>query len=164
MAATPRRIELLDDDAHRAIDPRLLLESLTALRRELDALEPELISRALAAGASWSQIGRALGVSKQAAHRKHRHRIRRHERPGPRKLVVLDQPPAGPTRHPVTVTPYRDGPLLVRGPVRLATPDGSPIVVDRDPIALCRCGKSKLKPFCDGTHKLSGFRAPSTSV
>jgi len=34
---------------------------------------------------------------------------------------------------------------------------------DRDPIALCRCGKSKRKPFCDGTHKLVGFRASGTN-
>ena len=66
-----------------------------------------------------------------------------------------------PARDSVTITPYRDGPLLVRGPVRLLAPDGTPIVCDRDPVALCRCGKSSLKPFCDGTHKLVGFRAPN---
>jgi CDGSH-type Zn-finger protein len=66
-------------------------------------------------------------------------------------------------RNPVTITPYRDGPLLVRGPIRLLAPDGTPIRCDRDPIALCRCGKSRLKPFCDGTHKLVGFRAPNGS-
>ena len=59
----------------------------------------------------------------------------------------------------VIITPYRDGPLLVRGPVQLAAPGGAPVSSDRDPIALCRCGKSKRKPFCDGTHKLVGFRA-----
>jgi CDGSH-type Zn-finger protein len=61
----------------------------------------------------------------------------------------------------VTIIPYRDGPLLVRGPIRLLGQDGSAIECERDPIALCRCGRSKLKPFCDGTHKLVGFRAPS---
>ena len=61
----------------------------------------------------------------------------------------------------VTITPYRDGPLLVRGPVQLVGSDGAPIPSDRDPIALCRCGKSRVKPFCDGTHKLVGYRAPS---
>jgi CDGSH-type Zn-finger protein len=60
----------------------------------------------------------------------------------------------------VVITPYRDGPLLVRGPVRLERPDGTPIEQTRDPVALCRCGKSRIRPFCDGTHKLSGFRAP----
>ena len=64
-------------------------------------------------------------------------------------------------RDGVTITPCRDGPLLVRGPVRLVAPDGTVIDCDRDPVALCRCGKSNLKPFCDGTHKLVGFRAPN---
>ena len=61
----------------------------------------------------------------------------------------------------VVITPYRDGPLLVRGPVRLTDQDGNEIAVDRETIALCRCGKSRLRPFCDGTHKLVRFRAPS---
>jgi CDGSH-type Zn-finger protein len=64
----------------------------------------------------------------------------------------------------VTITPYRDGPLLVRGPVELAWPDGSPVARRRDPVALCRCGKSKLRPLCDGTHKLIGFRAPGAGA
>ena len=60
-----------------------------------------------------------------------------------------------------TITPYRDGPLLVRGPFRLLDQDGNEIEVDRRTVALCRCGKSRLRPFCDGTHKLVRFRAPS---
>lgn len=64
----------------------------------------------------------------------------------------------------VSITPCLDGPLLVRGPVRLVGSDGAPISCERDPIALCRCGRSKRKPFCDGTHKLVGFRAPAQSV
>jgi CDGSH-type Zn-finger protein len=61
----------------------------------------------------------------------------------------------------VTITPYRDGPLLVRGPVRLQDTQGREIAVGRETIALCRCGKSRIRPFCDGTHKLTRFRAPS---
>jgi CDGSH-type Zn-finger protein len=60
-----------------------------------------------------------------------------------------------------TITPYRDGPLLVRGNFRLVDQDGVEIDPGRRTIALCRCGKSALKPFCDGTHKRSGFTAPS---
>ena len=60
-----------------------------------------------------------------------------------------------------TITPYRDGPLIVRGDFRLTDQDGAEIEPGRDTIALCRCGKSGIKPFCDGTHKRAGFSAPS---
>ena len=60
-----------------------------------------------------------------------------------------------------TITPYRDGPLIVRGDFRLLDQDGDEIDPGRDTIALCRCGKSGIKPFCDGSHKRSGFSAPS---
>ena len=59
------------------------------------------------------------------------------------------------------ITPYRDGPLLVRGPFKLLDQDGNEIDARRKTIALCRCGKSQVKPFCDGTHKLVDFRADS---
>jgi CDGSH-type Zn-finger protein len=60
-----------------------------------------------------------------------------------------------------TITPYRDGPLIVRGDFRLVDQDGTEIDPGRQTIALCRCGKSGIKPFCDGAHKRSGFSAPS---
>ncbi len=60
-----------------------------------------------------------------------------------------------------TITSYRDGPLLVRGPFRLQDQDGNAIEVGRRTVALCRCGKSRLRPLCDGTHKLVRFSAPS---
>ena len=62
----------------------------------------------------------------------------------------------------IVITSYRDGPLLVRGPFRLQDQDGNEIAVDRKVVALCRCGKSRMRPLCDGTHKLIRFRAPST--
>jgi CDGSH-type Zn-finger protein len=58
-----------------------------------------------------------------------------------------------------TVTPYEDGPLLLRGDFAILTPDGERIEPGRATVALCRCGKSAIKPFCDGTHKAIGFRA-----
>ena len=64
------------------------------------------------------------------------------------------------TRPEVVVTPYRDGPVLVRGNFRLVDAEGRDVEHRREPVALCRCGKSRLRPFCDGTHKLIGFRAP----
>jgi CDGSH-type Zn-finger protein len=60
-----------------------------------------------------------------------------------------------------TITPYRDGPLLVRGDFRLVDQDGVEIDPGRRTVALCRCGRSAIKPFCDGTHKRAGFTATS---
>ncbi|MGI3780571.1 MAG: CDGSH iron-sulfur domain-containing protein [Janthinobacterium lividum] len=63
----------------------------------------------------------------------------------------------------VTVTICPDGPLLVRGPALLRTVDGRSVDHDRTVLALCRCGRSRLKPLCDGSHKLSKFRDPATA-
>jgi CDGSH-type Zn-finger protein len=63
----------------------------------------------------------------------------------------------------VTITPYRDGPYLVRGEFRMVDQDGNEIPLARRTIALCRCGKSRMRPFCDGTHRLAGFRAPGAA-
>ena len=51
-----------------------------------------------------------------------------------------------------------DGPLLVRGDVEILTPSGEPVPRQRRTVALCRCGASAIKPYCDGTHKLIRFR------
>jgi len=69
------------------------------------------------------------------------------------------QPKSGP--QVTVITPYRDGPLLVRGPVKFVDQDGNEILIERETVALCRCGKSRIRPLCDGTHKLLGFKAPS---
>jgi CDGSH-type Zn-finger protein len=58
----------------------------------------------------------------------------------------------------VRISPYPDGPLIVRGDVVITGPDGEDIVPARRTVALCRCGISSIKPFCDGTHKLIDFR------
>jgi CDGSH-type Zn-finger protein len=70
-------------------------------------------------------------------------------------------PPSGDERDVATITPYRDGPLIVRGPFRVVDQDGVEVELDRTTVALCRCGRSARKPFCDGSHKLVGFSAPS---
>jgi CDGSH-type Zn-finger protein len=59
------------------------------------------------------------------------------------------------------ITPYENGPLLVRGPFELVDQDGNPIPGRRRTVALCRCGMSRIKPFCDGTHKSTRFKAES---
>lgn len=69
--------------------------------------------------------------------------------------------PVSPPERP-TITTYRDGPLLVRGPFELLDQDGAVIEIGRRTVALCRCGKSRTRPLCDGTHRLVRFRAPGT--
>lgn len=59
----------------------------------------------------------------------------------------------------VVVTLCPDGPLLVRGDVRIEDADGNPVPRRRATVALCRCGHSAVKPFCDGSHKAAGFKA-----
>ncbi|HEX8927941.1 MAG TPA: CDGSH iron-sulfur domain-containing protein [Actinomycetota bacterium] len=61
----------------------------------------------------------------------------------------------------VKITPYRNGPYLVRGPFVLVDQEGNEIEVKRRVVALCRCGRSQMRPFCDGTHKTTRFRAES---
>lgn len=60
---------------------------------------------------------------------------------------------------PTSIIPCPDGPLLVRGDVEFLTVDGQPIPRRSGTVALCRCGHSLSKPFCDGTHKRTSFRA-----
>ena len=55
----------------------------------------------------------------------------------------------------ITVCPR--GPLLVRGDFEILDADGEVIEPRRGTVALCRCGGSAIKPFCDGTHKLNRF-------
>ena len=64
---------------------------------------------------------------------------------------------------PARITPYRDGPYIVRGEFTITDQDGNEIEPGRGTIALCRCGRSQIRPFCDGTHKLIGFRAAGGS-
>jgi CDGSH-type Zn-finger protein len=61
----------------------------------------------------------------------------------------------------VRITPYEDGPYLIRGPFKLVDADGNEIDPGRKTVALCRCGRSRIKPFCDGMHKTTRFQAAS---
>jgi CDGSH-type Zn-finger protein len=62
-----------------------------------------------------------------------------------------------PGTRPTVIRIYPDGPMVVRGPVTLLDASGDFIDPRRETFALCRCGRSALRPFCDGTHT-RGFR------
>ena len=57
-----------------------------------------------------------------------------------------------------TITPTDNGPYLVQGNLALLDADGNAYQVS-DTIALCRCGRSATKPFCDGSHETTEFSA-----
>ena len=59
-------------------DPSQALAAVVSLRRMADRLEYAAVARALAEGWTWQQIAEALGVTRQAAHKRHAHR---HQRP-----------------------------------------------------------------------------------
>lgn len=62
-------------------DPLTGLEAVVALRRLADRLELRQVQAALAAGHSWQEIALALGVTRQAVHKKHHRRVRTGEAP-----------------------------------------------------------------------------------
>ena len=74
----------------------------------------------------------------------------------------LDGGPQEPQPESTTINPRLNGPLYVRGHVRIMGSGGSLIREDTR-VALCRCGHSENKPFCDGSHRRVGFRTVTTS-
>jgi len=66
------------------------------------------------------------------------------------------------THDGVTMTPIRNGPLLVVGRIEVTREDGTLEVLPR--ATLCRCGDSNHKPFCDNEHLKTGFRAPGMQL
>lgn len=81
-----------------------------------------------------------------------------------RSRQVMPHPDGGPDGEPdpaeegALITAYPDGPYLVRGTFRIVDEQGNELEVARRTVALCRCGCSRIKPWCDGTHKLVGPR------
>lgn len=69
---------------------------------------------------------------------------------------------AGTSQHDASPTlsirTRRDGPLKLDGPCEVVAPDGTVLLRGAE-TALCRCGHSRSKPFCDGSHRGIGFRA-----
>jgi CDGSH-type Zn-finger protein len=64
-----------------------------------------------------------------------------------------------------TIRLRRNGPYVVEGDdVKVVDWNGAEYHADRMPIALCRCGASSRKPFCDGTHSTIGFLAGEIAV
>jgi 3-phenylpropionate/trans-cinnamate dioxygenase ferredoxin subunit len=63
----------------------------------------------------------------------------------------------------VTIEIIENGPYIVSGPIELKDGDGN-VYPEKKRMALCRCGASTTKPFCDGTHSKIGFQAAERAV
>jgi hypothetical protein len=121
--------ERLEDLARRAetAPPLEALEALRTIRGRLDALEAEHVDRAVGDGGSWRAVADALGISKQAAHK--RHARRRPARGGPR-----------PDEAPV---PVRGGPRAGAGPNGTAPPAGGRVLVTSEARQAVRLGREE---------------------
>jgi CDGSH-type Zn-finger protein len=65
----------------------------------------------------------------------------------------------------VVIRCRENGPLVIQGPFRLIDHLGNSfeLPTDKPFVALCRCGASGNKPFCDGSHRQCGFQAAQTA-
>jgi CDGSH-type Zn-finger protein len=66
----------------------------------------------------------------------------------------------------VVIRCRENGPLVVQGPVRIVDHLGNEFTVPggKANVALCRCGRSGSKPFCDGSHRGCGFQAAELAL
>ena len=63
-------------------------------------------------------------------------------------------------KHATSITVSREGPYLIRGAFSLVDEQRGPLAGRVGATALCSCGRSRAKPFCDGSHKAApGWRA-----
>jgi CDGSH-type Zn-finger protein len=66
---------------------------------------------------------------------------------------------------PVEIKVRDDGPYKITGPARIIDVEGQSFAVAAgEAVALCRCGHSQRKPFCDGSHRDAGFRSQVRAV
>jgi len=63
-----------------------------------------------------------------------------------------------PASDEVTAQPRTNGPLFLRGRIRMIDARGE-LTREATRVALCRCGGSENKPYCDGTHRINGFQS-----
>jgi CDGSH-type Zn-finger protein len=66
---------------------------------------------------------------------------------------------------PLVIRCRENGPLVIQGPVKVVDHLGNEFAIPagKSAVALCRCGQSNNKPFCDGSHRQCGFQAAQTA-
>jgi CDGSH-type Zn-finger protein len=63
---------------------------------------------------------------------------------------------------PIEIRCRENGPYVIKGAVRIFDHLGNEFAIPggKDAVALCRCGQSKNRPFCDGSHRTCSFTSP----
>ncbi|MCF6326475.1 MAG: CDGSH iron-sulfur domain-containing protein [Devosiaceae bacterium] len=74
------------------------------------------------------------------------------------ELLVIEAEPLANRDGPIAVNSLEDGPLIVEGNVEILSGSGTKSTVT-EKFALCRCGASANKPYCDGSHMKIGFKS-----
>lgn len=64
----------------------------------------------------------------------------------------------------ITIQGRKNGSVRVPGPLTLNRPSGEAVRIEKETVGLCRCGGSKDKPLCDGTHRANGFEADEFTI
>jgi CDGSH-type Zn-finger protein len=66
---------------------------------------------------------------------------------------------------PLVIHCRENGPFLIQGAIKIVDHKGNafPLPEGKDTFALCRCGHSKNRPFCDGSHRGCGFQSAETA-
>jgi CDGSH-type Zn-finger protein/ferredoxin len=99
--------------------------------------------------------------------------LRQAERSCPSGAITVTEPEAqgeepavAPTTGSFKITASENGPYLIQtgGRKVVVRRRGGEEVVEREVIALCRCGQSSNKPFCDGTHRIAEFGEPASEI
>ena len=121
-------------------EPVLCFHSRNCVRSLPGVFDPERRPWVAVDAASAGEVEAAVALCPSGALRTHR--------PGDASSPPADR---------VDVRAADNGPLLLRGNLRVVDGEGN-VVFEGSRAALCRCGGSANKPFCDGTHKTNGFR------
>lgn len=121
-------------------EPRLCIHTGNCVRGLPQVFDPERRPWVAVDAADAGEIARTIETCPTGALRYRRLDGGRQERPD----------------EPITIEQRPNGPLFVRGLVRVVDADGGTVREDVR-LALCRCGASENKPFCDGSHRRVGF-------
>jgi uncharacterized Fe-S cluster protein YjdI len=139
MAREPRGVrEYSTDEIVVEWQPRLCFHSHNCIRALPQVFDPNARPWVNIQGASADEIEAAVGQCPSGALRA-------------RRVGAAEA-----RTEPLEVEASLNGPLLIRGGVRLLDGEGK-VLYEGDKAALCRCGGSANKPFCDGTHATNGF-------